>query len=64
MEKKSEIVNVQTLPLVAGFNWSVGFMMQRFITALARKELLAARCPTCAYIYVPPDRGAETAMHR
>ena len=54
MEKKSEIVDVQTLPLVAGFNWSVGFLMERFIQSLAKKELLAARCPTCTYTYVPP----------
>lgn len=54
MEKKSEIVDVQTLPLVAGFSWSVGFLMERFIRSLAKRELLAARCPACAYTYVPP----------
>jgi|YNPNPStandDraft_1061719.scaffolds.fasta_scaffold02214_10 uncharacterized OB-fold protein len=54
MEKKLGVVDVQTLPVVAGFNWSVGFMMERFIKALAKKEFLAARCQACNYTYVPP----------
>ncbi len=54
MEKKLGVAEVQTLPVVAGFNWSVGFLMERFIKALARKEFLGGRCPSCHYTYVPP----------
>lgn len=54
MKGKSEIVEVQTLPFVAGFNWSTGFLMQRFIEELANRRILAVECPGCGYTYVPP----------
>ena len=55
VEKSSEgIIRVQGLPFVAGFKWSVGFQMERFIKALANKKILAAKCPKCGYTYVPP----------
>jgi uncharacterized OB-fold protein len=54
MKSKSEIVDVQPLPFVAGFNWATGFLMQKFIKELANKKLLAAKCPGCGYTYVPP----------
>ena len=54
MKSKSEIVDVQALPFVAGFNWSTGFLMQRFIQELANRKILGAKCPECGYTYVPP----------
>ena len=55
MESRSEIIKVQGLPVVvAGFNWSVGFLMEKFIKTLADKKILAAKCPGCGYTYVPP----------
>ncbi|HUU63891.1 MAG TPA: Zn-ribbon domain-containing OB-fold protein [Dehalococcoidia bacterium] len=54
MKSKSEIVDVQGLPFVAGFNWSTGFLMQRFIEELANRKILGAKCPDCGYTYVPP----------
>ena len=54
MKSKSEIVDVQPLPFVAGFNWATGFLMQKFIKELANKKILAAKCPACGYTYVPP----------
>ena len=54
MKSKSEIVDVQGLPFVAGFNWSTGFLMQRFIEELAKRKILGAKCPECGYTYVPP----------
>lgn len=52
--KTSEIINVAGLPFVAGFKWSVGFQMERFIKALAQKKILGAKCSKCGYTYVPP----------
>ena len=54
MKNKSEIVDVPSLPFVAGFNWSTGFLMQRFIEELAKRKILGAKCPECGYTYVPP----------
>ena len=54
MKSKSEIVEVQGLPFVAGFNWSTGFLMQRFIEELANRKILGVKCPDCGYTYVPP----------
>ncbi len=57
MEKQSEIIKVQGLPaVVAGFNWSVGTMMEKFIKTLAEKKILAAKCSKCGYTHVPPRR--------
>ena len=53
MEKR-EIIRVSGLPIVAGFQWSVGKMMERFIKAFADRKILAAKCPECGYTYVPP----------
>jgi uncharacterized OB-fold protein len=53
-EKRSDIIQVEGLPFGAGFNWSVGVPMERFIKALARKEILGVKCPECGYTYVPP----------
>ena len=54
MKNKSEIVDVQALPFVPGFNWSAGFLMQRFIQELANRKILGTKCPECGYTYVPP----------
>ena len=54
MEAKTDIIDVQPLPFGAGFNWSVGVLMETFIKTLADKELLATKCPKCGYTYVPP----------
>ena len=54
MKSKSEIVEVQPLPFIAGFNWSTGFLMQRFIEELANRKILGVKCPECGYTYVPP----------
>jgi len=54
MKSKSEIIEVQALPFAAGFNWSTGFLMQRFIKELANRKFLGAKCPECGYTYVPP----------
>ena len=54
MKSKSEIVEVQAMPMVANFNWATGFLMQKFIKELANRKILAAKCPGCGYTYVPP----------
>lgn len=55
MEKPQEVIRYQGLPAVlANFNWSVGFQMQRFLKALAEKKFLAGKCPGCGYVYAPP----------
>ena len=54
MDKKAPIV-VNGLPIVqAGFNWSVGFQMEKFLKALATKKFLASKCPECGYVFAPP----------
>jgi len=55
MSEQSPIVSVGgKIPFQAGFNWSVGILMEKFIKSLADKKLLAAKCPGCGYVYVPP----------
>jgi len=55
MDKNNGVITVQGMPMVpAGFNWSVGFQMERFLKALGRKKFLAAKCPECGYVYAPP----------
>jgi len=54
MKRKSEIVDVQAIPFAANFSWSTGFIMQKFIQELANRKILAAKCPSCGYAYVPP----------
>ena len=54
MKAQSEIIKVTGMPFVAGFNWSVGVLMEKFIKSLADKKLLAAGCPECEYIHLPP----------
>ena len=38
----------------AGFNWSVGVLMEKFIKSLADKKLLGSKCPGCGYVHAPP----------
>lgn len=54
MEHKEDIVRVEGRPFFAGFNWSVGFQMEKFIKSLGKKKILASKCPACGYTYVPP----------
>lgn len=55
MSSQSEIVLTKApVPLVFGFQWSVGKMMEKFIKTLADKRILGAKCPQCGYVYVPP----------
>lgn len=42
--------------LVAGFEWSVGEMMEEFIKTLEDKTITAVECPNCEYVTVPPRR--------
>ena len=53
-ENKSDIIDVEALPLTANYNWSVGVVMEAFIEELAKKKILASKCPACEYTYVPP----------
>jgi uncharacterized OB-fold protein len=54
MNDKEQIIKVVGLPLGAGFNWSVGVLMEKFIKTLADKKLLGTRCPKCGYVTTPP----------
>jgi uncharacterized OB-fold protein len=54
MSEPEKIIRVEGLPLGAGFNWSVGVLMEKFMNALAQKKLLAAKCPACGYVVAPP----------
>jgi len=54
IEKELQAVDVQSLPFAAGYNWSVGSFMEKFIKALGKKEILASKCPKCGYTHVPP----------
>lgn len=55
MSSQSEIVLTRSpVPLVFGFRWSVGEMMEKFIKTLADRKILGAKCPECGYVYVPP----------
>jgi len=55
MFSQSEIVLTRApVPLVFGFRWSVGRMMEKFIKTLADRKILGAKCPECGYVYVPP----------
>ncbi len=57
MEKQADIVKVHApIPVAAGFNWSVGFLMQKFFQELGNKKLFAIKCPGCGYVHVPPRR--------
>ena len=54
MSENKGIIKVKApIPFMAGFQWSVGFQMERFIKALQKKKLLASKCPSCGYVYVP-----------
>lgn len=53
--KNTDVLKVDGIPLVsANFNWSVGILMEKFIKALEKKKILAAKCPKCGYITAPP----------
>ncbi len=39
---------------MAGFEWSVGKMMEEFIKTFEDKTILAVECPNCEYVTVPP----------
>lgn len=55
IEKLEGVVKVDGLPIVvANFNWSVGFFMEKFIKSLGDKKLLAGKCPVCGYVTTPP----------
>jgi uncharacterized OB-fold protein len=54
MKSKSEIIDVQTVPYVANFSWSTGFLVERFIKELVNRKIMAVKCPGCGYTYVPP----------
>ena len=54
IEKEPQAIDVQSLPFAAGYNWSVGSFMEKFIKALGKKEILASKCPKCGYTHVPP----------
>lgn len=54
MSGQEQIIKVEGLPLSAGFNWSVGVLMEKFIKSLADKKLLGAKCPKCGYVVAPP----------
>jgi len=58
MDKQAnDIIKVHApIPVVAGFNWSVGVLMEKFLNELADKKLLAVKCPGCGYVHVPPRR--------
>lgn len=49
-----EVITVESMPIVAGFEWSVGELMDRFISELANKKIFGAECSDCGYTYVPP----------
>jgi len=51
---EKEVIRVSGLPIVAGFRWSVGKTMEKFIKSFADRKILAAKCPKCGYTYVPP----------
>jgi uncharacterized OB-fold protein len=51
---EEKVIRYKGLPFVAGFRWSVGFPMERFMKLLVNKKILAAKCPGCGYTYVPP----------
>lgn len=51
---EEEIIPVKGLPVVAGFRWSVGELMDRFIKELGNRKILGTKCPKCNYTYVPP----------
>ena len=61
MNEKEDIIRVLGRDFKAGFNWSVGFQMERFIKALGKKKILASKCPKCGYTYSPRETGAESA---
>jgi uncharacterized protein len=54
--------------LVHPVNWNleyrlrVGKAWSRFMRGLAKRQLLASRCPQCARIYVPPKSYCETCF--
>jgi len=55
MTKQSDVLKVDGIPIIsANFNWSVGFLMEKFIKALEKKKILASKCPKCGYVTVPP----------
>ena len=54
MREALEIVRVTAIPFTASYAWSVGIPMEKFIQALAKKKLLASKCPECGYTYAPP----------
>ncbi|MFB0561406.1 MAG: Zn-ribbon domain-containing OB-fold protein [Candidatus Lokiarchaeia archaeon] len=51
---KEEVIPVKGLPVVAGFRWSVGELMDKFIKELGNRKILGAKCSKCNYTYVPP----------
>ena len=60
MENYDEVRDVVSIPFTAGFNWSVGLLMEKFIQALADKKILGSKCPQCGYVYVPPRTRCGT----
>ncbi|MCX5860301.1 MAG: Zn-ribbon domain-containing OB-fold protein [Proteobacteria bacterium] len=52
--ERIQAIETNTLPYAAGFCWSTGILMEKFIKSLAQKEIWAAKCPRCGYTYVPP----------
>lgn len=54
IDSGEEVLPVKGLPLSAGFRWSVGELMERFIKELGNRKILGGKCPRCGYTYVPP----------
>jgi hypothetical protein len=50
-----EVHRYSGLPMfVAGFRWTAGELMEKFIRELGNKRIFASRCPNCGYTHVPP----------
>ena len=54
MPERGGIIRVEGFPFLAGFRWSVGKLMERFIKELANKKIFGTKCSKCGYTYVPP----------
>lgn len=53
-----------SLPMDAGYQWSVGEHMERFYEGLKERRFLGARCPSCQRVYVPPRMICEGCFQK
>ncbi len=53
---EEEIIKFEGMDITAEFQWSVGELIDEFLSALSEKTILGSKCGECGFVHVPPRR--------